>query len=166
MREMDELGMIHDTSHLAEEAFWQLMDLTGGPVIASHSNCRAIVPGDRQMSDEMLKAVIARGGVVGMNFYDQFLMPPDQYGKRRCTMDDLLAHVRHVCDLAGNAKHVAIGTDLDGGVGREEIPQEIRSAADLHKVADALAGIGLSDADVTNVMSGNWLRFFSAHLPA
>jgi membrane dipeptidase len=163
---MDELGMIHDASHLADEAFWQLMDLTGGPVIASHSNCRAIVPGDRQMSDDMLKAVIARGGVIGMNFYDQFLMPPDQYRTRRCTMDDLLAHVKHLCDLAGSARHVAIGTDLDGGVGREEIPQEIKSAADLPKLADALSAIGLPDADVANVMSGNWLRFFSAHLPA
>lgn len=166
VRDMDQLGMIHDASHLAEEAFWQLMDLTTGPVIASHSNCRSIVPGDRQMSDDMLKAVIARGGVIGLNFYDQFLMPPDQYGKRRCTMDDLLAHAKHICELAGNANHLAIGTDLDGGVGREEIPQEIRSAADLHKVADALSAIGLSDPDVTNVMSANWLRFFSTHLPA
>jgi membrane dipeptidase len=72
---MNKLRMIHDTSHLADESFWQLLDLTGGPVMASHSNCRAIVPTDRQLSDEMIKALMKRNGVIGVNLYDEFLVP-------------------------------------------------------------------------------------------
>ena len=100
-----------------------------------------------------------------MNFYDKFLLPPDEYGKRRATMADLLRHIRHICDLAGNANHVAIGTDMDGGLGREQIPQEITTSADLPKIADALSAAGFSDDDVRSVMGGNWLRFFREHLP-
>ena len=74
--ELDRLGIIHDASHLAEESFWQLLELTDGPVIASHSNCRSIVPTDRQLTDEMIRAIIARGGVIGINFFDRFLLPP------------------------------------------------------------------------------------------
>jgi membrane dipeptidase len=166
VRAMDKLGMIHDTSHLADEAFWELLGMSDGPVMASHSNCRKIVPGDRQLSDEMIRALVERGGVIGMNFYDQFLMRPEEYKKRQCTMEDLLAHVRHICELTGNARHVALGTDMDGGVGREEIPREIQSAGELCKVADALSGMGFPDEDVKNVMSENWMRYFSENLPA
>ena len=81
-------------SHLAEESFWQLLDMSGGPVMASHSNCRAIVPTDRQLSDDMAKAVFRRDGVVGINFFDKFLLPPDEYGKRRATLADVARHVQ------------------------------------------------------------------------
>jgi membrane dipeptidase len=166
VKALDAVGIIHDASHLAEESFWQLLEQSSGPVIASHSNCRAFVPTDRQLSDEMIKALVARGGVIGMNFYDKFLLPPDAYGKRRATLADLLRHIRHICDLAGSANHVAIGTDMDGGLGREQIPQEITTSADLPKIADALSAAGFNDEDVRNVMAGNWLRFFREHLPA
>jgi len=165
VKALDAHRIIHDMSHLAEESFWQLLDHSGGPVIASHSNCRAFVPTDRQLSDEMIKALIARGGVIGMNFYDKFLIPPAEYGQRRATLADLLRHVRHICDLAGSARHVAIGTDMDGGLGREQIPQEITTSADLPRIADALRSAGFSDDDVRNVMGENWLRFFRQHLP-
>jgi membrane dipeptidase len=165
VKALDAAKIIHDTSHLAEESFWQLLEHSSGPVIASHSNCRAFVPTDRQLSDEMIQALVARGGVIGMNFYDKFLLPPDEYGKRRATLADLLRHIRHICDLAGSANHVAIGTDMDGGLGREQIPQEITTSADLPKIADALNDAGFSDDDVRNVMGGNWLRFFREHLP-
>jgi membrane dipeptidase len=125
VKKLDARGIIHDASHLAEESFWQLMDLSAGPVMASHSNCRAIVPTDRQLSDAMIRAVAARGGVIGINFYDKFLLPPDQHGKRRATLADVTLHVRHICDLLGDATHVSLGTDMDGGLGRNEIPIEI-----------------------------------------
>jgi membrane dipeptidase len=162
---MDRYGIIHDASHLAEESFWQLLDVTPGPVIASHSNCRAFVPTDRQLSDEMIKALVVRDGVIGINFYDKFLLPKDQQGSRRATLDDVVHHMKHIIDLAGSAQHVAIGTDLDGGLGREQIPQEITTIADLPKLADALSSAGFSDADVLGVMGGNWLRFFQRSLP-
>jgi len=162
--ELDRFGIIHDASHLAEESFWQLLDKTRGPLIASHSNCRAIVPGDRQLSDEMIRAIIQRGGVIGINFYDRFLLPPNQYGKRRANLHDVLAHIRHICDLAGNANHVGLGTDMDGGLGREQIPVEIATSADLHKVADALAAAGYPAATVAGIMGENWRRYFAANL--
>jgi membrane dipeptidase len=165
VKALDQQGIIHDTSHLAEESFWQLINLTRGPVMASHSNCRSIVPTDRQLSDEMIKAIIARDGVIGINFFDKFLLPPDEYGKRRATLNDVVIHIKHICELAGDAKHVAIGTDMDGGLGRNEIPIEIETSADLPKLQQALSSTGFNDADVTGIMGGNWLEYFSRSLP-
>ncbi len=164
-RALDQRGIIHDTSHLAEESFWQLLDLTRGPVMASHSNCRSIVPTDRQLSDEMIRAIFARGGVIGINFYDKFLLPPQQYGKRRANLGDVVTHMKHMCDLAGNARHVAIGTDMDGGLGRNEIPIEIETSADLPRLAATLSDAGFGDADVAGIMGGNWVEFFGRSLP-
>ncbi len=163
VKALDRVGIIHDTSHLAEESFWQLLHLTRGPVIASHSNCRSIVPTDRQLSDDMIRALIQRGGVIGINFYDKFLIPPAEQG-RRATLDDVIAHMKHICDLAGNANHVAIGTDMDGGLGRDQIPKEITTSADLPTLAEALTDAGFDAAAVTNIMSENWRRFFAANL--
>jgi membrane dipeptidase len=164
VRELDRFGMIHDTSHLAEESFWQLLDVSPGPVMASHSNCRAIVPTDRQLSDDMIRALVRRDGVIGINFFDKFLVPPGEHKTRRATLADVVRHVRHMCDLAGDVRHVGIGTDMDGGLGREQIPREITTSADLPRVAEALSGAGFSDADVQSFMGGNWLRFFGEHL--
>ena len=166
VRVLDEHGVIHDASHLAEESFWQLLEVSDGPVCASHSNCRAIVPTDRQLSDEMILEIVKRDGVIGINFYDKFLVPAAEYGKRRATLEDVVRHVRHMCDLAGSAGHVAIGTDMDGGFGRDQIPQEIRTAADLPKVGEALGRAGFSRGDVEGMLGGNWVRFFRDHLAA
>jgi len=164
VRKLDRLGIIHDTSHLAEESFWHLLELATGPVMASHSNCRSIVPTDRQLSDEMIRALVARDGVIGINFYDKFLLPPDQHGKRRATLADLLPHIRHICDLAGDAAHVGLGTDMDGGLGRDKIPVEIQTSADLGRVGDELSAGGFTDTDIAAILGGNWLRFFSRNL--
>jgi len=163
--QIDRLGIIHDVSHLAEESFWQLLELSQGPVMASHSNCRAYVPTDRQLSDDMAKAIFARGGVVGINFFDKFLLAPADQGKRRATLNEVVRHVRHFCELAGDARHVGLGTDMDGGLGREQIPFEIQTSADLPRVAGALAAAGFADADVRALIGQNWLRFFRANLP-
>lgn len=164
VRELDRFGIIHDASHLAEQSFWQLLDLTAGPMIASHSNCRAIVPTDRQLSDDMIRAIVKRGGVIGINFFDKFLLPPAEMGKRRATLADVVRHIRHICDLAGDAMHVGLGTDMDGGLGREQIPVEIITAADLPKMADALAGVDFDAAAIRGILGENWMRFFRQHL--
>ncbi|MEA2711132.1 MAG: rane dipeptidase [Phycisphaerales bacterium] len=166
VRALDRAGIIHDTSHLADEAFWELLDLASSPVIASHSNCRTIVPGDRQLSDEMIRAIVKRDGVVGVNFYDEFLLPPEQYKKRRCKMSDVIAHLKHMADVIGDGQHIALGTDMDGGVGRDDIPFELSTAADLPRVGDHLSAAGFGDEDVRGIMGGNWLRFFRGALPA
>jgi membrane dipeptidase len=164
-KELDRFGIIHDASHLAEASFWQLLDLSPGKIIASHSNCRSIVPTDRQLSDAMIRAIAGRDGVLGINFYDRFLIPPIEYGKRRATLADVVTHMRHMCDVIGDDRHVGIGTDMDGGLGREQIPQEIETSADLPRLADALSGAGFDDAAVENVLGENWRRFFAQALP-
>ncbi len=164
IKALDARGIIHDTSHLAEESFWELLSATSGPVMASHSNCRSIVPTDRQLSDEMIIALGQRGGVIGINFFDKFLLRPAEYQKRRARLSDLIEHVRHMCDLIGDAKHVGIGTDMDGGFGMEHIPEEIKTSADLPKIAEALAGAGFGPAEVEGIMGGNWVRFFCENI--
>ena len=164
VRTLDRLGIIHDVSHLADESFHNLLELTPAPVIASHSNCRSIVPGQRQLSDEIIRAIASRGGMIGINFYDKFLLPPDVYGKRRATLADVATHIKHICNLAGSAAHVGLGTDMDGGLGREQIPVEIETSADLPRVSDALSADGFNDEDVVGIMGENWIRFFSKYL--
>jgi membrane dipeptidase len=165
VKELDARGIIHDASHLAEESYWQLLDISRGPVMASHSNCRAIVPTDRQLSDDMIKAIAKRGGVIGINFFDKFLLRPAEHKTRRARLADVVEHLKHMCDLVGDAKHVGIGTDMDGGFGMENIPEEIRTSADMPRMADALRAGGFADADVEGIMGGNWVRFFGEHLP-
>jgi membrane dipeptidase len=165
LKALEKNGIIHDASHLAEESFWQLMHLTRGPVMASHSNCRSIVPTDRQLSDKMIKAIVARDGVIGINFYDKFLLPPDQYSTRRATLNDVVSHMKHMCELAGDVRHVAIGTDMDGGLGRNEIPIEIETSADLPRLAESLSTSGFSDSEIAGIMGGNWIEFFKRSLP-
>jgi len=165
VRVLDRFGIIHDISHLAEESFWQLLDLSDGPVIASHSNCRRFIPTDRQLSDEMIRAITARGGIIGINFFDKFLVPPDEYGKRRAMLSDIVPHIRHICQIAGDADHVGLGTDIDGGFGREKLPVEITTWADMLRVADTLFAAGFSDDQIQRIMGGNWARFFENNLP-
>jgi membrane dipeptidase len=165
VKELDARGIIHDASHLAEESFWQLLKLSAGPVMASHSNCRAFVPTDRQLSDEMIKAIAERGGVIGINFFDKFLLRPAEYKTRRARLADVVEHLKHMCDLIGDAMHVGIGTDMDGGFGGENIPEEIGTSGDMPKIADALMAGGFAEADVAGIMGGNWVRFFGERLP-
>ena len=165
VKELDRLGVIHDASHLAEESFWQLMELSPGRVMASHSNCRHFVPTDRQLSDAMIRAIVERDGVIGINFYDRFLIPPADYGKRRANLADVCMHIRYMCDLVGDAKHVAIGTDMDGGLGREQIPVEIETSADLPRIGDALNKAGFDDPAIRGILGRNWMEFFAGALP-
>src|SRR5262249_41040590 len=104
-------------------------------------------------------------GVIGINFYDQFLLPTHEYGKRRATLADVVAHIDHICQLAGDANHVGLGTDMDGGLGRNEIPVEIETSADLPRVAEALLEAGFNQSDTERIMGENWFQFFSNGWP-
>jgi membrane dipeptidase len=161
---LDRLGIIHDLSHLADAACRDLLEISPMPVIASHSNCRAIVPGERQLPDELIRQIVWRGGMIGINFYDRFLLPPEMHGKRRATLRDVIRHINHICDVAGSAAHIGLGTDMDGGFGREQIPIGIETSADLPRLAEALADANYSDADIAGIMGENWARFLSANM--
>jgi membrane dipeptidase len=166
--ELSRAGFILDTSHLAEASFFEALDLFDGTVIASHSNARAFVPTDRQLSDEMLRALIARDGVIGTVLYNQFLKQGwRESGARKedVSLEVVVDEVKYICDLAGDTQHVGIGTDLDGGFGAESTPLEIDTVADLQKVGDALSAARFGDGDVENILSGNWLRILRRALP-
>ena len=167
--EIDKLNLIHDASHLAEQSFWQLSDIAARPIIATHSNCRSIVgedPRERHLTDAMIRRIVDGGGMIGINFYDKFLLPAEEFGKRRATLDDVVQHIRHICDLAGDAKHVGLGTDMDGGLGRQHIPEDIATSADLAKLYDALLTAGFDDAAARGVLGENWMGFFDRALVA
>jgi membrane dipeptidase len=158
---MERLHVILDLTHLADQAYWQALDTFSGPVIASHNNCRALVPHQRQFDEAQLRALIARDGVVGVVFDNWMLRP----GWRRGAPDNapvslahVVDHIDHICQLAGNCRHVAIGSDLDGGFGREQSPGDLDTIADLQKLSGLLTERGYARADVVSIMNGNWLN--------
>lgn len=166
MTEMSRARLTLDISHMAEESFWQALELFEGPVIASHSNCRALFQHfrlDRHLSDEMIKALVDREGVIGVVLYNKFLVDgwTLESGREAVGLEAVVRHIDHICQLAGNTRHVAIGSDFDGGFGREAIPRELDSIADLSRIGDALGASGYSQADVTAILGGNWLRKLS-----
>jgi membrane dipeptidase len=164
LRKMDELGIILDATHLCDLAFWDALELFQGPVWASHNNCRALVDHNRQFSDEMIKALIARGAVIG-GVFDAWMLSPGWIRgtstpqERNVTLSTLVDHFDHICQLAGNANHIGIGSDLDGAFGKEQCPSDLDSIADLQKIPDLLQARGYTPQDIEKVMHGNWLRF-------
>lgn len=167
-RVMDDLGMILDVSHLTDESFHDALDRFHGPVMASHSNCRALVDGDRQMSDDMIRRVIDRGAVIGV-VADAWMLEPGWVRgvtrPDRLTMSAMADHIDHICQLAGNAEHVGIGSDLDGGYGTEQTPNDLDTIADLQKLVGILEKRGYSMEDIARITHGNWITFFRQHLP-
>jgi membrane dipeptidase len=162
---MQELGMILDLTHCSEPGFFEALELFSGPVLASHNMCQALVPGDRQFSDEQIRALFARGAVIGAACDAWMLYPGWQIGQTDREVVSLESICDHICQLAGNARHTAIGTDLDGGYGTEQCPRDLNSIADLQKLDLMLGKRGYNDADINAIFCGNWLRFFSQALP-
>ncbi|WP_026955133.1 dipeptidase [Algoriphagus vanfongensis] len=168
VKKMDELGIILDATHLCDLAFWDALEIYQGPVWASHNNCRSIVDHNRQFSDDMIKALIERGAVIGGAFDAWMLSPNWERGKstpkeRDVQIATVLDHLDHICQLAGNANHIGIGSDLDGAFGREQCPWDLETIADLQKIPHLLAKRGYSESDVQKVMHGNWLNFLKNH---
>lgn len=158
---LERAGMLLDVSHLAEQAFREALERFGGPVLATHNCCRALCDHDRQLDDDQIRALAARGGVIGTAFDDWMLSPrwdPAAMDNAGITLATVADHIDHVCQVTGSCRHAAIGTDLDGGYGREQAPADLRTIADVRKVAEILKGRGYGDADVAGVMHGNWVR--------
>lgn len=158
---LERAGMLLDVSHLAERAFREALERFGGPVLATHNCCRALCDHDRQLDDDQIRALAARGGVIGTAFDDWMLSPrwdPQAIDNTGITLATVADHIDHVCQVTGSCRHAAIGTDLDGGYGREQAPADLRTIADVRTVAGILKGRGYGDADVAAVMHGNWVR--------
>ena len=164
LREMDRLGMILDVTHLCDDSLRDALDHFHGPVWASHSNCRALVPHDRQFTDDQLRELIARGAVIGAAF-DAWMLVPDWVRGQSTptangvTLQTVVDHIDHICQLAGNARHCGIGSDLDGAFGREQCPADIDTIADLTLLPAVLTRRGYTNEDVDGIMGGNWIRF-------
>ena len=170
---MADYNFILDLSHMDEAAALESLDRYSGPVMATHSNCAALMKGadtNRHIIDRVLRGLIERGGVNGLLPLNSFLKAGwlRKSGSRReeVPLDTLIAHIDHVCQLAGNANHAALGSDFDGGFGVQSIPPELDSIADLPIIATKLIERGYSESDAEKVLGGNWLRFLREHLPA
>jgi membrane dipeptidase len=164
LKEMERLNIIMDATHLCDDSFREAMDNFNGAVWASHHNCRALVNHNRQFSDDQFKELIARGAVIG-GVMDAWMLVPNWIRgestpeSMNCNLEKLIDHMDHICQLAGNANHIAIGSDLDGAFGKEQSPYDLETIADLQKIPDLLKKRGYTETDIENVMSGNWLRF-------
>lgn len=169
LREMEALGMTLDVTHLCDASMAQAFDYFEGAILASHHNCRALVPGDRQLTDEQINLLIEKGGVIGVALDAWMLYPGWVRGETDSSVVSLEAvvdHIEHVCQLAGNTAHSAIGSDLDGGFGTEQTPHDLNTIADLQKLGELLAARGFGDEDIDAIFFGNWLSFWERALPA
>lgn len=168
---MAEFGLILDISHMDHQSARQALDVYPGQVIASHSNAESLIQGipiNRHLKDETILKLIERNGVMGIVPFNAFLDWDwkDHGGKAAIHLDRVVAQMDHVCQLAGNTRHVALGTDFDGGLGVESVPAEIDTIADLQKIGPQLVKKGYNQEDITRIFSGNWLRILQENLPA
>lgn len=164
LKEMERLNIILDATHLCDDSFWEAMDHFSGHVWASHNNVRALVNHNRQFSDDQIKELISRGAVIGGALDAWMMVPHWVRGKStpktmNCSLEVIIDHFDHICQLAGNAFHIAIGSDLDGGFGKEQCPYDLETIADLQKLPDLFQKRGYSQQDIENIMHGNWIRF-------
>jgi membrane dipeptidase len=164
LKEIERLNIILDATHLCDDAFWQALDNFNGHIWASHNNCRALVNHNRQYSDEMIKELVNRGAVIGAALDAWMMVPGWVRGAStpkgmHCNLEVMINHIDHICQIAGNALHVGMGTDLDGAFGREQCPYDLETIADLQKIPALLGKRGYSEQDIENMMHGNWLRF-------
>lgn len=164
LKEIERLNIILDATHLCDQSFWETMQVFNGHIWASHNNCRALVDHNHQFSDEQLKELINRKAVIGTAL-DAWMMIP--HWKRgistpqgmRLTLERMLDNIDHICQLAGNADHVGIGTDLDGGFGTEQCPMDVNTIADLQKIPDLLNARGYNEDALEKIMHGNFIHF-------
>lgn len=164
LKEMDRLGIILDVTHLTDESFGQALSIFKGPVWASHHNCRALVPHQRQLTDDQIRQLIERNAVIGGSL-DVWMIVPDWVRgksdpfKDGAPLEAIINHYDHICQIAGNANHIAIGSDLDGMFGKEQSPYDLETIADLQKLPELLTKRGYAEEDIAKVLHGNWLRF-------
>ena len=164
LHKMQELNIILDATHLCDDSFEEAMEHFNGPVWASHHNCRALVDHNRQFTDAQFKELIRRGAVIGMPMDAWMMVPNWVRGKSTpksmgVTLNTMIDHLTHICELAGNTNHVGMGTDLDGGFGREQCPSDLETIADLQKIPDLLSKRGFSEDDIKKICHQNWLNF-------
>jgi membrane dipeptidase len=173
LKAMAEFGFVLDLSHMDEQAAWDALEVYDGSIVATHVNCLALLPNfptNRHYPDLLLRAIIERGGLIGNVPVNSFLKTgwsrKSGSSREEVPLDDFVAHLDHVCQLAGDSRHAGIGSDFDGGFGVQSVPPEIDTIADLQKIGPLLAGRGYTESDVANVLGQNWLRLLQDNLPS
>jgi len=151
-------NLLLDLSHLWEEAAYEALDRYPGPVAATHANPRAFVDRPRMLPDTLIRRIADCDGVMGVIPYNRMLDEDWRPGDARLPLTRLVEVIDHVCQVTGAARFVGLGSDFDGGFGREAVPEGIESSADLGKLGALLAERGYTDVDVAAILSGNWLR--------
>jgi len=167
LKNIEALGMALDMTHLSDRSFDQVRDIYGGRVLASHQNARKFCDWQRQFTDEQIKFVLERNGVIGVAF-DAIMLQPGwvrTVTKATVTIERAVDNIDHICQLAGNARQAGIGSDLDGGFGFDQCPADLNTIADLQIIPAILERRGYKEADIAGIMHGNWLRFFGEVLP-
>lgn len=164
LRKMGELGIILDVTHLSDSCFWTALDIYQGPLWASHHLCRSLTPHNRQLSDEMIRALLDRGAVIGLALDAWMIIPDWQRGistpsSTGVSLRHVGEHLDHICQIAGHARQVGLGTDLDGGFGTEQTPLELQRYSDLPKFVDILSEKGYSSSDIQGIWGDNWMQF-------
>jgi membrane dipeptidase len=149
VRRMETCGMTADVSHISDEGFFELCDFAEKPFVASHSNARKICAHPRNLTDDMFREIIARGGLVGLNYYDKFIID----GGGSTKIDDLLRHVHHFLELGGE-DIIALGSDFDGA----DMPEYLSGADKIETLIGALRCSGISEAVVNKILSRNVIR--------
>lgn len=165
---MADYKMILDLTHMNEQASLEALDRYDGPIVASHSNARALVPGQRQISDMLIQRIGEHDGVIGIALFNPFLRANQQIGdpKELVSLDHVVAHIDHICQTLGDAAHVGLGTDMDGAFGADDIPSPMDSIADLPLLAERLRMYGYGEEDIARIMGGNWLNLLRTSLPS
>jgi membrane dipeptidase len=169
LAQMDDLGFTLDISHMDEQSVLQAFDRYQGPIIASHANAQALLHGksNRFLSELVIRELVSRDGVIGIIPYNHHLIWDWNYpdDKHAVKLDAVVVQIDHICQLAGDAQHVGIGSDFDGGIGMQSTPSEIDTIADLQKLKPLLELKGFTNQDVENIMGGNWLHQLERSLP-
>lgn len=171
LKEMAKYGMPLDMTHLSDTSFWDAAKAFDGPVYSSHTNCRVLADDPRQFTDEQIKFIVGRDGLLGLSAHFAMIkggFTGDEYrvDPLSVTMEHMADHIDHICQLAGSANHIAIGSDLDGGFGSERCPVGLDSCDDLHKLGPIMASRGYGEADIARFFHGNWLALLRRVLPA
>jgi membrane dipeptidase len=164
LKRIEELNLILDATHLCDVSFWETMKVYDGPVWASHNNCRKFVNHNRQYSDEQILELIERDAVIGIALDAWMMVPnwirgdstPEEMG---VSLNQMIDNIDHICQLSGNSLHVGIGTDLDGGFGKEQAPVDMDTIEDLQKIPAMLSKRGYSTQDIENIMHKNFINF-------
>ena len=165
LNEMNSLSMLLDMTHLTDKGFYQALDIFDGRIIASHQNCRSLVEGERQFTDDQIKCIIERGGIIG-GALDTWMLHPnfhinqDDPKEMGIGLEKLVDHFDHICQLSGNCQHIGFGSDLDGLFGLEQTPYDMNTIADLQKFQFILKTRGYTDKDIEHIFFKNWINIF------